>query len=164
MAPGRSRPAGYSGTPLAKKLGVKPGHRIVLVRRPRDWSIPDLPADVAVVDVPVVGVPVVGVPGSAAQVAGVDAAVVVAFHQDRAGLEREVPDLVAALAPTSALWIAWPRRAGGHESDITESLLRELFLPTGVVDVKVAALDTDWSGLKFVWRKERRPGAGAAPG
>ncbi len=159
MAPGRARPAGYSGTPLAKKLGVKPGHRIVLVRRPRDWSVPDLPADVAVVDVPVVGVT-----GSAAQVAGVDAAVVVAFHQDRAGLEREVPGLVAALAPTSALWIAWPRRAGGHESNITENLLRELFLPTGVVDVKVAALDADWSGLKFVWRKERRPGARAAPG
>ena len=62
-----------------------------------------------------------------------------------------------ALAPTSALWIAWPRRAGGHRSDITDSLVRETLLPIGVVDVKVAALDEDWSGLKFVWRKDRRP-------
>jgi hypothetical protein len=64
-----------------------------------------------------------------------------------------LPDVL----PKSAMWwVAWPRKAAGHVSDINENLLRELLLPTGLVDVKVAALDEDWSGLKFVWRKELR--------
>jgi len=54
------------------------------------------------------------------------------------------------------VWIAWPRRTAGHQSDVTENLIRELALPCGLVDTKVAALDTDWSGLKLVWRNERR--------
>jgi hypothetical protein len=56
----------------------------------------------------------------------------------------------------AALWIAWPRRAAGHRSDVTENLIREVALPLGLVDTKVAALDADWSGLKIVWRRERR--------
>jgi hypothetical protein len=147
------RPAGYSGTPLARKLGVKPGQQVVLARRPQGWSIPDLPADVTIVDAPEGGANNVG-----------DAHVVVSFHRDRAGLEQDLPPVAGALAPTSALWVAWPRRAGGHRSDITENLLRDLLLPTGLVDVKVAALDDDWSGLKFVWRKERRPTGTARSG
>ncbi len=71
-----------------------------------------------------------------------------------ARVAADAPGLVGELADPSMLWIAWPRRAGGHESDITENALRELFLPLGVVDVKVAALGQDWSGLKFVRRKE----------
>ena len=67
-----------------------------------------------------------------------------------------VPSLVESLPKPGALWVAWPRKAGGHVSDVDENLLREVLLPTGVVDVKVAALDVDWSGLKFVWRKENR--------
>ena len=67
-----------------------------------------------------------------------------------------VASLVESLPKSSALWVAWPRKAGGHVSDVEENLLREVLLPTGVVDVKVAALDVDWSGLKFVWRKENR--------
>jgi hypothetical protein len=67
-----------------------------------------------------------------------------------------VPLLVESLPKGSALWVAWPRKASGHVSDVDENLLREVLLPTGVVDVKVAALDVDWSGLKFVWRKENR--------
>jgi hypothetical protein len=58
------------------------------------------------------------------------------------------------------LWVAWPRRAGGHTSDITDNIVRQIVLPLGLVDVKVAALDQDWSGLKFVWRKELRPQLG----
>ncbi len=58
--------------------------------------------------------------------------------------------------PAAVGWIAWPRKAAGHDSDISENGLRELVLPTGLVDIKVAALDEDWSGLKFVWRKELR--------
>ena len=61
------------------------------------------------------------------------------------------------LAPAASLWLAWPRRAGGHHSDLTDQLLRDVLLPFGLVDVKVAALDHDWSGLKFVWRRQRRP-------
>ena len=67
-----------------------------------------------------------------------------------------IPALAERIRPTGALWIAWPRKAAGHVSDVTENLLREVGLPLGIVDVKVAAIDTDWSGLKFVWRRENR--------
>jgi hypothetical protein len=83
--------------------------------------------------------------------------VIVAFCARRAQLERRLPALIGALRTNGGLWIAWPRKAAGHESDISENALREIVLPTGLVDVKVAALDEDWSGLKFVWRKELRP-------
>ena len=58
--------------------------------------------------------------------------------------------------PDGAIWLAWPRRAGGHDSDITDNVVRAHALPLGLVDVKVAAIDADWSALKLVWRKERR--------
>ncbi|RFS87465.1 DUF3052 domain-containing protein [Actinomadura spongiicola] len=131
--------SGYSGTPLGKKIGVKPGHRVHLTHRPDGWTIPDLPEKCAVSD---------GGPA--------DADVTVAFYRTFDDLAAEGPRLVPDLADESALWIAWPRRAAGHDSDITENGLRDLFLPTGVVDVKVAALGEDWSGLKFVRRKENR--------
>ncbi|MFI7004870.1 DUF3052 domain-containing protein [Nocardia sp. NPDC050175] len=127
--------AGYSGTPLAKKLGIKPGHRVVLRHRPRGWQIPDLPAEVEIV-------------------AAGTADVLLAFYRTHADLADEAPSLAAQLPRGSMLWIAWPRKAGGHVSDIAENDLRELLLPIGVVDVKVAALDNDWSSLKFVWRKK----------
>ncbi|MET8246714.1 hypothetical protein ABZV31_21220 [Streptomyces sp. NPDC005202] len=76
--------------------------------------------------------------------------VAVAFFRERKTLDAEAPALVAGLADAAMLWIAWPRKAVGHVSDITENALRDVFLPLGVVDVKVAALDEDWSGLKFV--------------
>jgi hypothetical protein len=130
--------AGYSGTPLAKKLGIKEFHRLTLRHGPSGWDIPALPSGVA-------------------RTPNLDEAdVVVAFYRARAELEADVDAFTKALGPTAALWIAWPRRAGGHTSDLTDNLLRELLLPTGLVDVKVAALDNDWSGLKFVWRVEHR--------
>ncbi len=86
----------------------------------------------------------------------------IAFCPRAAELERTAAPAARSLAETSALWVAWPRRAGGHESDITDSLVRAALLPIGVVDVKVAALDHDWSGLKFVWRLENRSKAGSA--
>lgn len=82
--------------------------------------------------------------------------VTLAFHSSFAELAGDARGLVDDLADHAMLWIAWPRRAAGHRSDITENALRELFLPLGVVDVKVAALGDDWSGLKFVRRKENR--------
>ena len=130
---------GYSGTPLAKKLGIKPGHRVRLRYAPDVWDIPGLPdgCDVA-----------------AGGTRGAD--VVVAFYREHAELVADGPGLVTDLADAAALWIAWPRKAAGHVSDVSENALRELFLPLGVVDMKVAALGEDWSGLKFVRRKENR--------
>jgi len=130
-----AKSAGYSGTPLARKLGLKPEHRLVLRHAPRGWSIPDPPPGVQTVrDVE-------------------SADVVLVFYRAHAGLAAEAPSLAGLLRKGAMLWVAWPRKAGGHTSDIAENDLRELLLPTGLVDVKVAALDEDWSGLKFVWRK-----------
>jgi hypothetical protein len=130
---------GYSGTPLAKKIGLKAHHRLVLRHRPDGWEIPGLPEGVEVIE---------------DTMAGAD--VVVAFYRRREALEEDTPGIVRDLPHAGALWIAWPRRAAGHTSDITENNLRDLLLPTGLVDVKVAAMDEDWSGLKFVWRVEYR--------
>ncbi|MCI3278986.1 DUF3052 domain-containing protein [Streptomyces cylindrosporus] len=131
--------SGYSGTPLAKKIGIKAGHRVALRHAPDAFDIPGLPEGVT---------PAPGGPR--------DADVTVAFYREHATLAAEAPALVAELADDAMLWIAWPRRAAGHVSDIAENDLRDLFLPLGVVDVKVAALGEDWSGLKFVRRKENR--------
>jgi hypothetical protein len=137
-----ARSAGYSGTPLAKKLGIAEAAVLALLHAPPSWSVPELPPEVAVRR------------GGIKTLDGIDVAL--AFCR--------VPDDVAALSALvdslparSALWVLWPRKAGGHVSDVDENLLRSVLLPTGVVDVKVAAVDTDWSGLKFLWRKENRP-------
>lgn len=131
--------AGYSGTPLAKKLGIKEGHRLTLVEAPPEWGVPDLPANVEV--------------GAGLQE---PADVVIAFHREAAELSSRIEALGQAIHPNGMVWIAWPRKAGGHDSDITENGIRDVVLPLGLVDVKVAALDDDWSGLKVVWRRERR--------
>jgi hypothetical protein len=141
--------SGYSGTPLAKKIGIRPGHRVRLVHGPDGWGIPGLPDGVVVDDAP-------GVAPDAAPDVTPD--VTVAFYRSHAGLAGEAAVLTEALADDAMLWIAWPRRAAGHDSDITENALRDLFLPLGIVDVKVAALGTDWSGLKFVRRRANRRG------
>jgi hypothetical protein len=131
--------AGYSGTPLWKKLGIKENQHLTLVEAPPEWAVPDLPMGVTV--------------GAGLQ----DSAdVVIAFHREAADLESRVEVLGKAIFPDGSLWLAWPRRAGGHESDITENGIRDAVLPHGLVDVKVAAIDEDWSGLKVVWRRERR--------
>jgi hypothetical protein len=80
----------------------------------------------------------------------------VAFFSELAALNRQIEDLARRITVDGGLWIAWPRRAGGHQSDITDNEIRAAVLPLGLVDVKVAALDEDWSGLKVVWRKELR--------
>jgi hypothetical protein len=86
---------------------------------------------------------------------GGQADVLLRFVRSAAELD-DVAELAQRIFPAGALWIAWPRRAGGHTSDVTENAVREAVLPLGLVDVKVAAIDADWSGLKMVWRKERR--------
>ena len=125
--------AGYSGTPLYKKLGIKPGTRLALLRAPDGWAVPDLPDGVEL--------------GAAA---GAD--IVVAFHRSAAELADGIAALGQAVFPDGAVWIAWPRRAGGHDSDITENGIRDVVLPLGLVDTKVAALTEVWSGLRLVRR------------
>jgi hypothetical protein len=129
-------------TPLHRKLGLKPGSDLGLIGAPAGWSVRDLPEAVAV--------------HRGARPPVQPAEVMVAFVRAQAELVRLLPALTESLAADASLWIAWPRRAGGHTSDITDTSLRDAVLPTGLVDTKVAALDDDWSGLKFVWRTELR--------
>jgi len=131
--------ASYSGTPLWRKLGIHAGDAVAVLGEPSGWMIKGLPEGVAV-------------RGRAHGPLDL----IVAFFYRRANLERRLPVLLRALRTDGSLWIAWPRKAAGHVSDISENDLREIFLPIGLVDTKVAALDEDWSGLKFVWRKELR--------
>jgi hypothetical protein len=130
--------AGYSSTPQAKKLGLKPGYRVRIDQPPDGWAL-NQSADLLLVD------------------EAEPADVILAFVRSAAELPARLPALAAAICPQGALWIAWPRRAAGHRSDVTENLLRDEALPLGIVDVKVAALDDDWSALRFVWRVENRP-------
>jgi hypothetical protein len=132
--------AGYSSTPQARKLGLKPGYRVRIDQPPDGWALEEAPELLIVEDTG-------------------PADVIVSFFRSAAELAPRLPALAADIYPEGALWIAWPRRAAGHRSDITENLLREKALPLGIVDVKVAALDDDWSALRFVWRVENRPPA-----
>jgi hypothetical protein len=131
--------AGYSGTPLPRKLGIKPGHRIALLGAPDGFELPELPDGVQV-----------------KRRATGKADVIVTFHTRRAELERRLPALRALMEPVAGLWIAWPKRASKIETDITEDVLREIALPTGLVDNKVCAIDATWSGLRLVIRLEHR--------
>jgi len=135
-------PSGYSGTPLARKLGIKPGHRLALLGAPDGFekeTLGQLPEDVRV-----------------SRRAGARADVIVSFHTARAELERRLPALRAMMEPAAGLWIAWPKRASKVPTDITEDVLREIALPTGLVDNKVCAVDETWSGLRLVIRLEYR--------
>lgn len=129
--------SGYSGTPQLAKLGIKPGTRFDVVGAASTWSFSES-ADAAE-----------RVPDGAADV-------ILAFVTTPAELQQRVESLEQRIRPNGALWIAWPRKAAGHVSDVTENLIRDVVLPRGLVDVKVAAIDTDWSGLKIVWRVENR--------
>jgi hypothetical protein len=133
--------AGYSGTPLAQKLGIKEGHEVGLLRAPAGFAdtLTGLPAAVRI--------------RTRAQ-GRLD--VIVSFHTRRADLERRLPTLLKALDVDGGLWIGWPKKSSGEPTDITEDTLREVALPIGLVDNKVCALDDTWSGLRLVWRKELR--------
>jgi hypothetical protein len=144
--------AGYSGAPLWKKLGVKQGGRLLLLGAPRGWSAGELPDGARQTRARPAA------RAAAPRAAGAAEDVTVAFFRERAGLAEAIEPLSARVFPHGALWVAWPRRAAGHESDIREQDLRDLALPLGLVDNKVAAIDTDWSGLRLVWRTERRGG------
>jgi hypothetical protein len=127
--------SGYSGTPQARKLGLKPGHRVGVVNAPDGWQLVDPPPHEPAGDGP--------------------ADVLLAFVRSADELSQ-LPELGQRIFPTGALWVAWPRRAAGHVSDVTDNAIRDAVLPHRLVDVKVAAIDDDWSGLKIVWRKDAR--------
>jgi len=129
---------GYSGRPQAAKLGLKPGQRVSLHQPPRGWALADPPDGLAV-------------PGPDGH-----ADVIVAFFTEAGDIAAHIGELGRLIYPAGALWVAWPRRAAGHRSDITENFIRDQALPIGLVDVKVAAIDDDWSGLRLVWRVENR--------
>jgi len=136
--------AGYSGTPLVRKLGIKPGARLRLIGAPDgfDTTLGELPPGVRV----------------RRRLSGARSDVIVAFHARRAGLERRLPGLASALDPAGGLWIAWPKRASGLPTDVTEDVVRALGLAAGLVDNKVCAIDDVWSGLRLVYRLRDRPG------
>jgi hypothetical protein len=136
-------PAGYSGAPQSRKLGLKPGQRLSFEARPAGFELVDPPPGLTYVEAPE------------------PAEVILAFFDAAAELPRRLPAPVERIHPAGALWVAWPRRAAGHESDITDGVVRFHALALGVVDVKVAAIDEDWSGLRLVWRlanRAARPG------
>jgi hypothetical protein len=139
--------AGYSGTPLATKLGIKPEHLLGVLHAPDGFVIDDLPPGVEVRH----------------QARG-PLDVILSFHTRRVDLVRRLPILLKALPPQGSLWIAWPKRASGEPTDITEDTIREVGLPTGMVDNKVCAIDDTWSGLRLVLRKELRAGRATAAG
>jgi hypothetical protein len=139
--------AGYSGTPLARKLGVRPGDRLALLSAPNGFAIDGLPPGVEV-----------------SRRASPARDVIVSFHTRRADLDRRFPTLMRALVADGGLWVAWPKRASGVATDITEDVVRDVALPTGMVDNKVCAIDDTWSGLRLVLRRELRPGRTSAAG
>jgi hypothetical protein len=129
--------AGYSGTPLERKLGFKPGMTAVMLDAPDGL---ELELDGVTVKRALRG----------------HADIVLCFVTARARLERRAARLRTAIAPDGMVWACWPKKASKVATDMTEDVVRAVLLPTGLVDVKVAAVDATWSGLKLVVRKELR--------
>jgi hypothetical protein len=136
-------PAGYSGTPLVRKLGIKPEARLGLIGAPEDFDVTlgELPPGVRL----------------RRRLRGEPFDVIVAFNLRRADLERRLPALAGALDPAGGLWLAWPKRASGVATDVTEDVVRRAGLAAGLVDNKVCAIDHVWSGLRLVYRRRDRP-------
>jgi hypothetical protein len=132
--------AGYSGAPLPRKLGIKAGAHVLLVGAPGLPGLAELPAEVTVQH------------GLDADQGGGPYDVVVLFCPDAAILGQHFATLAGQLTPAGGLWIAWPKKASGVPTDLTDQVVRDHGLGAGLVDVKVAAIDAIWSGLKFVRR------------
>ena len=127
--------AGYSGTPLPRKLGIKPDHRVLVLGAPEGFALDDV---------------------SVRTTARGKADVIVSFHDRRAELARRMPKLRELMEPAAGLWIAWPKRASKLPTDLTEDVVRELALANTLVDNKVCAIDETWSGLRLVIRLRDR--------
>jgi hypothetical protein len=148
--PAAAAPSGYSGTPLAKKLGIGAGCRLRLLAAPPNYAalVAPLPQGVRLV-----------------RRSGADADLIHVFATRRVELERALRSSLAAMRADAVLWVSWPKKSAAVPSDLSEDQVRELALPLGLVDVKVCAVDETWSGLKLVVRKalrahwpRRRPG------
>jgi len=143
--------AGYSGTPLATKLGIKKDHRVCVIDAPvgvvQSLDLPD-------------GVKI-SASGKRKITQRPDARaspdVIVYFTKSRPQLAKEFSRLADLLSPAGGLWIAWPKKASGIPTDLTEDRIREIGLSAGLVDNKVCAVDETWSGLRFVIRLKNRP-------
>jgi hypothetical protein len=127
--PARTPDRDYSGTPLPRKLGIKEGSEVLITAEGDSQRLTG-PYDV-----------------------------IVLFAQSRSEVGRRYRKLAAKLEPNGRLWICWPKRSSGIPTDITDNSLREIILPSGLVDNKGAAIDEKWSGLQFVWRLKNRPAA-----
>lgn len=136
-------PAGYSGTPLAKKLGIVEGATVCTYGAPAHYErlLAPLPARLRFVTKGAAGAGLVHV-----------------FATRRAELSRRLAELYRRVKPDAAVWVSWPKKASKVETDITEDVIRAIALPLGFVDVKVCAVDDVWSGLKLVIRVENRAG------
>lgn len=135
---------GYSGTPLPQKLGIKEGHRVALVGAPKGFADLTLPT----------GAVIQQFASKAKQPPLFD--VLVVFVKLRADLVVQIACCRPRMQQAAGLWIAWPKKASGVATDITEQTIRDVALPTGLVDNKVCAIDETWSGLRLVIRKEHR--------
>jgi hypothetical protein len=133
--------AGYSGTPLAKKLGIREGMRLLVENAPRDYRrlVVPLPDDVAIVTR-----------------ADRETDLVHFFTKERKQLEAALRGWRGKLRDDAVIWLSWPKKSAGVATDVTEDAIREVALPLGLVDVKVCAVDEVWSGLKLVLRREHR--------
>ncbi|HXI86862.1 MAG TPA: hypothetical protein VNH64_05355 [Parvularculaceae bacterium] len=133
--------AGYSGTPLAEKLGYKQGMTAFLINAPKDYArlIHPAPEDVVFRARP-----------------GRNLGLAHLFVRRRSDLEKRLKPLIAAIRPAGMIWVSWPKKSSKVETDVTEDVVRDVALPLGLVDVKVCAVDDIWSALKLVLRKEKR--------
>jgi hypothetical protein len=132
--------AGYSGTPLPRKLGIAAGHRVLLDGAPVHFALPDLPPDTVV----------------HRRAGSGQYDIIIGFCPNRARLTKRWPVLHALTPPAGSLWIAWPKRSSGVATDLDEAAVRDFALANGRVDVKVCAIDDTWSGLKHVIRRSDR--------
>jgi hypothetical protein len=133
--------AGYSGTPLVQKLGIKAGATVVLIGAPANYHklIGKIPADVKF-----------------SNKAGNGMEFGHLFTKSRSDLETLLKELRGKIADSGTLWVSWPKKSSGVATDITEDVIRAVALPRGFVDVKVCAVDETWSGLKLMIRREQR--------
>lgn len=133
--------AGYSGTPLAKKLGIKPGEKVVVLGAPWEYEVVVAPLPEGV---------------TVSSRVGTRATFVHFFVKSAAELRKKLPTLDMALADDGIIWVSWPKQSSGVATDMTEDGIREAALPLGLVDVKVCAVDEVWSGLKLVRQVSER--------
>jgi len=133
--------SGYSGKPVAQKLGIKPGFRIFSIGAPAAYPdiVGQLPADVTM-----------------ARAAKAPLDMVHVFAIEAKGLAARLRDYRAAIAPDGMIWVSWPKKSSGVATDLTDVVVRDTALPLGLVDIKVCAIDDVWSGLKFVIPKNQR--------